>query len=204
MTSLQTTMLAVLISACFSAHATGPQAVTSSVVNHGTINNTVTTSASTVGVGTSYSSATGASSAASTAAATAEINPVTTANSRSGAIGGGATSALSNQATAFNVSTGAGTGAASSVGSATADSATRAGYTGPGQWVRASGSTDSNSSVSVNAARNEGGVSNAGVTSALTMQGTVGSTICTTGSCAGSTSKQVWGSVQDTKLQPVL
>lgn len=189
----------------FAVHATGPsgQVATSSLVNSGSLNNTVRTSASVSGVGSSFSSATSEGKVIANATSHTEINPVCggTCGATSGEVGVTGEMSTTITGTAFNVSTGAGTGSASSVGSANAALNTNATYTGPGQTTSVFGNGSQTSSISIDAGKNTGGFATAGNTGEFAATGTVGSKVCTgTNTCGGAeVNKEVWGSVVDSK-----
>lgn len=188
------------------AHATGytpQQTASSSLMNSGSINNTVKTNATVTGAGSSYSAATGEAYSTTKGTTMTEINPVCggTCGAVSGAVKvtGEATTGVSG--TAFNVSTGNGVGSASSVGAANAALDGAAKYNGPGQEVKVNGNIDQNAAMSVVAGKNTGGVASAGNTGSFEVTGTVGSKICTgTNNCGGQVvNKEVWGTVNDVK-----
>lgn len=194
--------LAILALSIQSAWATGPT-ISTGVANHGAIDNRITTNASTNGVGSSYSSATGAASASATARAT--VTPVTT--NPSGAPGVGAnisisgTSSASNSGTAFNVSTGNGTGSATSTGWADADATARANFNRPGQGVSLSGTTNSTgvngSTINLSSGQNQGVSGSAATTGSFAGTGSVGASVVF--QPTGAQDKFVWGHVEDTK-----
>ncbi len=193
------TALSIAVSGAF-AH--GPS-ISTGVANHGAIDNRVTTNASTTGVGSSYSSATGAASASATARAI--VTPVTT--NPSGAPGVGAnisisgTSSASNTGTAFNVSSGAGTGAATSTGWADADATARASYSRPGQGVSLNGTTNSTgvngSAINLSSGTNQGIAGSAATQGSFNGTGSVGASVVF--APTGAQDKFVWGHVEDSK-----
>lgn len=194
-------LLGTLLVSAAMATGTG-QVATSGLVNTGSISNTVKTSAAVTGLGTSYSSASGSAGAVANGSATTTVNPVCsgTCGAKSGALAVTGEVKTYNNASAFNVSTGAGVGSASSVGSANATLQVDAAYYGPGQSVTLDTDMKANSSVAVDASKNTGGAASATNEATLTASGTVGSKVCTGNTtCGTSVTKEVWGSVQDTK-----
>lgn len=187
------------------AHATGPsyQQTTSSLINSGSLNNTVRTSASVSGVGSSFSAATSEGAVKANATSHTAINPVCsgTCGATSGEVKVTGEMVTHISGTAFNVSTGTGTGSASAVGSANAALDTKATYTGPGQTVAVFGNGTQTASIGIEASKNTGGFASAGNEGTFSTEGTVGSKICTgTNNCGGAVvNKEVWGTVADTK-----
>jgi len=187
-----------------SAHATGygNQSVSSSIANSGGVHNSISTSAAVKGVGSSFSSAT--SEAGSKAWGTTQTTTVNCGNC--GEVSGtvkitGGTETYT-QGTAFNVSNGKhATGSASAQGNAWADVNANAKYTGPGQNTNVYGHSGDESNFKVNASKNTGGFASAGTDGSFEVIGNVGSKVCTGGSACGGkvTTKEVWGSVTDTK-----
>jgi hypothetical protein len=188
-----------------SAYATGPsQVITSSLVNQGSITNTVRTSASVSGIGSSFSGATGAASAESNGIVKGTINPICTGacGTVSGSLAIEGVVNTSNQGTAFNVSTGGGSGTASSTGTSMASLVTDAKYQGPGQTAVLHGDTNATSSVSVDAVKNTGGSATAGNSAEYDGSALVGSSKCTTTTnCGTTTTTTVFGEVRDNKEQ---
>lgn len=195
----------VLAAVSMAALATGSasQQVTSSLVNSGTLSNTIKTNAAVSGVGSSYSAATSEGSVKANATSMTEINPVCggTCGATSGAVKVTGTVDTKITGTAFNVSSGAGTGSASAVGAATAGVDTNAKYTGPGQTAAVYGNVDQKATMDVTAAKNTGGYASAGNQSTFSSEATVGSKTCTgTNACGGAVvNKEVWGTVADNK-----
>lgn len=182
------------ISLAVSAHGTS-QVASSSLANHGSINNTVRSSATVNGVGTSFSAATGEAGASAAGKAVTTINTVPN-TTRSGTVSvEGQTSTYTN-GTAFNVSTGAGTGTASSTGRADADVNGAAHYSGPGQWVNVSGNSVSHSNGGVAATTNTGGFFSSASQGTFKADGNVGSRVTTVGT---TVTKEVVGAVTDVK-----
>jgi hypothetical protein len=193
------TILSFSMSAAF---ATDP-VISTGVANQGSINNRVSTYASSIGIGSSYSSATGAASASANAQAV--VTPVTT--NPHGAPGVGAnmsisgSSSTSNTGTAFNVSTGAGTGSATSRGWADADATASANYSRPGQGASLNGTTNSTGAngtdLNLTAVKNQGIAGSAATHGSFSGSGSVGASVVF--APTGAQDKFVWGNVQDNK-----
>jgi len=197
--SLMFAAIAALMASSAFATGTG-QTVNSTAVNHGQINNTVSTSAAVQGLGTSYSTATGAAGASSSAVvatgvANVKANECTTIG---GAVSSTGKASTYVNGTAFNVSTGTGTGSASSVGTAKADSYGSANYSAPGQWVSVAGAANTTSTGNVKATTNTGGTFDVNSTGTYTAVGNVGSKVCSI-DCGAGVTKAVTGSVTDMK-----
>lgn len=195
---------AIGLSAC-AAYATGnhQQQVSSTLYNSGSINNTVNANATVNGPGSSFSAATGEAWSTTKATSMTEINPVCggTCGAKSGAVQVTGEAQTGVTGTAFNVSTGNGTGSAGSVGNASAYIDAKAQYNGPGQEVKVYGNLGQDASMDVNATKNTGGYASSGNTGEFTVDGAVGSKVCTgENNCGGQiVNKEVWGSVKDTK-----
>ena len=187
------------------AFATGPsQVITTSLVNQGSISNTVRTTASVAGIGSSFSGATGSASAESNGTVKGTVNPICTGacGTVSGSLAIEGVVNTSNNATAFNVSTGGGSGSASSTGTATASLVVDAKYQGPGQTATLHGDTAVTSDVSVTAVKNTGGSALAGNDVKFDGDALVGSSKCTTTATCGTTqTTSVFGEVSDNKEQ---
>lgn len=204
---MKKTLIALAVLA-FAGAASAQQAASSYVANHGNISNTVQTSASSNGIGSSYSAATGNAAASGSGYAVTTFdkngNPCVTTQ---GAVAIGGTASTSNSGTAFNISTGNGTGSASTRGWADADVVAGASYYGPAQWVSVAGSVDAGhqnnafgTDISVVAGPNTGGFAAATTTGSFAALGAVGSTICSSVVCNSNTvTKSVFGGVSDTK-----
>ena len=193
------TTLSIAVSSAFAQGTV----ISTGVANHGSIENRITTNASTNGVGSSYSSATGAASASATARAI--VTPVTT--NPSGAPGVGAnisisgTSSATNTGTAFNVSTGHGAGSATSTGWADADATARASFNRPGQGVSLTGTTNSTgvhgTTMNLSSGTNQGVAGSAQTQGSFTGTGSVGASVVF--APTGAQDKFVWGHVEDNK-----
>lgn len=173
-----------VIAAVFATSAFATDSTTFQAVNQGNISNTVGTSASVTGVGTSYSSATGTAGAFSNATAGAVPGSVAISGTQSSYVTG----------TAFNYATGAGTGSAYSTGHADTYGSARAGYAAPGQSVSVNSSASTVANGFVTAGTNQAGFFNAGNENLFTGDGKVGATWS-----ADHKSVTVNGSVVDTK-----
>lgn len=197
--------ISLLSAASFSAFATGPsgQQVTSSLVNSGSLTNTIRTDATVKGVGTAYSAATSEGYIKANATSMTEINPVCggTCGATSGAVKVTGDVETKITGTAFNLSTGSGTGSASAAGSAVAGVDATAKYIGPGQNASVFGNVEQKAMMDVTAGKNTGGYASAGNTSTFDSAATVGSKVCTgTNACGGAVvNKEVWGTVTDNK-----
>lgn len=202
---LKLSMMLSCAAFAMAAHATGPshQQATSSLVNSGSLSNSVRTFSAVSGVGSSFSSATSEGSVKANATSHTAINPVCsgTCGATSGEVKVTGEMATNITGTAFNVSTGGGTGSASTLGNASAALDTKATYTGPGQTVAIFGNGAQSASIGIEATKNTGGFATAGNTGTFSTEGTVGSKVCTgTNNCGGAVvNKEVWGTVADTK-----
>lgn len=198
-------IFAALSAVALSALATGGtgQQVTSTLVNSGSLSNSISTSASVKGVGNAFSGATSEGYVKANATSNTQINPVCggTCGATSGSVKVTGDIETKITGTAFNTSTGAGTGNASATGTATAGLDATAKYIGPGQTASVYGNSQEKANISVTADKNTGGYATAGNTGTFGSEATVGSKICTgTNACGGATvNKEVWGTVTDTK-----
>lgn len=147
--------------------------ISTSVVNSGSLNNTVTATSSVKGApGTSYSSATGGGTVVSNGAVGGSTGAdcVTSINT-SGTLG------TTSYGTAYNISTGAGVGTATSVVDASAAVTATSKFSSPSQSLSSSASGYVQSGHSIVAGTNEG-VSAAGATTGnWTSGGTVGAVV---------------------------
>jgi hypothetical protein len=193
------------MAAASAAFATGPsQVITTSLVNQGSISNTVRTEAAVTGIGSSFSGATGSASTESNGTVKGTVNPICTGacGTVSGSLAIEGVVKTSNNATAFNVSTGGGSGSASSTGQATASLLVDGKYQGPGQTATMHGDTNASSGVSVSAVKNTGGSAVAGNDVSFDGDVLVGSSKCTTSTNCGTTqTTTVFGEVRDNKEQ---
>ena len=184
------------------ALATGPsQQVTTTLVNAGSLGNTVQSSANVTGVGTAYSAATSEGSVKANTASSTKTVLCGGCGETSGTLKVTGDVATSISGTAFNVSSGAGNGSASATGNASAGVDAKSAYAGPGQTASVYGNAEQAAAINVDATKNTGGFANSGNTGTFVSEVNVGSKTCTgTENCGTSiVNKEVWGSVKDTK-----
>jgi hypothetical protein len=195
--------VASLASVAF-ATGTATQTATSSLVNSGTLHNSIHTRASAgPGNGTSFSGASSWGSVVANGTATTAINPVCggTCPAKSGEVKVTGEVKTEIGGNAFNTSTGSGDGFASASGKVTGMIDVKAQYKGPGQDVNVYGKADQSADFTVQALKNQGGFAVAGSEANFDVQGAVGSRTCTSvNDCGGKiVNKEVWGSVSDNK-----